>query len=270
MDITREINFIGWDVGGWHGKKNAFCILTYDGNKIEFKKNPEILQKNQIRNFFKEIIESNSKVILAIDAPLGLPIGFVDLLTSDYYNLDIEDDYFKNPYGFRETDMHIRNLLGKNPISPTFDKLTNNITLALCMRRELTNQGFKFYPFDSAHNNDRKIALEVYPGIFKNQTMKNGVLEQLINKTPSVDSETYFNGSLNYYLKGEKKLKTDEVDSFICALLALCFYMEGKDGFPLIERKINPDENIRMEGWIYYPKELELNYQKSNATNKII
>ncbi len=284
--MTKKVISIGWDVGGWHGEKNAICKLEYDGEKITMSK-PEILKKvfdqKGIPYFIETVIKDDYKqFILAIDAPLGLPVEFTNLINgNEVFIPDVEKGSFENRLAFRETDMHIKSILKKTPISPSFDKLTNNLTLALNMTRLLKNS-FKIYPFHDYDSMNKNNVIEVYPGIFRTdnpkksasndelnrfnkiRTSKKRILEMMIGGLDKQFDEQ-LGTALEYYTTDDSnEKKTDKADAFICSLLGLSFLLGKEAGLPEISKVIPQKrathqidkEVVRKEGWIYYPEEI--------------
>jgi len=304
-----KIISIGWDVGGWRGNKNAFCILSFDDELEAYKKiriekfhlanHNELFKVDGSYPDFLEDWITNSKhdkIIFAIDAPLGFPTKFKELISGKKYNGTDGNEY--KSYAFRETDIIINE--GKQTLSPTFTYLTNNVTVALNMRMLLEEDGKNFMtiPFEGDDSSERKI-IEVYPGIFKDSAYEKLLLD-MINY---FGKSSLFDGDIGSYLIEENQNKShtqsiiekiecirndyllkyycshsdepksyyeryaDLGDAFICALIGMCFELNGKEGFPKIEkewREVIKRRNVKAEkiqgtkgdgeGWIYYPK----------------
>lgn len=265
----KKVTSIGWDVGGWHGRKNAVSVIVFENGVLKLATPPKCITReilfdkgNDLPTFISKQINGDSKLIVAIDSPFGFPKTFTHLIADGKYTFtEVGDDYYDNMFAFRKTDKNIINKLGKKPISPSFDKLTNNITLAVNMLRILRKNDFVISPWDSFSQNDKAIAIEVYPGVFKCEKEKKlMLLKKMIQKVDieNKESQIFLEDLLSYYYKDVADDKSDEADSFICSLLGICFELKGELGLPIMqELPTDLDEDTKKEGWIFYPKDLE-------------
>lgn len=240
---STKILSIGWDVGGWMGSKQGFSMCLWDTETKQLKwigKAKEMsLPKSHLISPLDIIADltdganfskcRNLQVIVAIDAPLGYPICFVEFLNGkNVINarpvLEIE-----NPLAYRETERHIHQKFGKKPLSSTFDKIGNNATVAIShINNWIKNDGFIRQP---SHENGLKEIIEVYPALVK----ENAYLFQ------SFDEE----------IPNEINRGTDAYDSAICALMGLKYYVgEELFGMPCVSKLVK--EEYFSEGWIYY------------------
>lgn len=255
--MAKPILAVGWDVGGWCGNKQAVAALRWDGGRADWLGKaccftladlPDDWGLNQLlRRAWKDGPEDalrHYQVVLAIDAPLGFPTEFSDLLAGRTPGPFAPDGReINNRLAYRETDRHVFTTFNKKPLSASFDKLGNNATVAMVHTRRLRQQNeLRVPPFDEP---DDSIAtgIEVYPALVK-QKRKRGDTEPL----PC-------NASVNELLPPGSQPGSDECDACICALMALAYGHAGRiPGLPRIEPVPPPlTETIRREGWIYYP-----------------
>nr|WP_240503560.1 DUF429 domain-containing protein [Natranaerobius trueperi] len=235
---------IGWDVGGWMGSNHGIAVCKWKHNsfhwlgklkEVSIPKRSLISFNDLITGFEKEI-ESASKVVIGVDAPLGIPEDFINL-QNDKFTFVRPDREIENPLAYRFTDRHIYKVLGKKPLSATFDRLGNNYTVAMVhCKKWCYENSFVIHPFE-IQDNYREI-IEVYPAIFKT------ILNDL---------------NLSYQIEFIKSLLPDDLyershsyDAALCAIMALCYSMRYTTS--KLPTLVEPPENpkIRTEGWIYY------------------
>lgn len=152
-----KIISIGWDVGGWHGRKNALSVIVFENGSLKLTVPPKCIKRDLLFDngeglptFILNEIAPNDRLVIAIDSPFGFPEAFSRLITDvNYVFNDVGDDFYKNLYAFRKTDINIIDKLGKKPISPSFDKLTNNVSLTINLLRILKENNFAIAPWDA-------------------------------------------------------------------------------------------------------------------------
>ncbi len=242
---------IGWDVGGWMGKKQAVAALQWDGHGRTWCGTPRTFDVPELYerasstiallrvawpDLPKNVLE-RFRVVIAIDAPLGFPVSFRKLVTGESPTWKCPDYEIQNRFAYRETERHVYDIFHKKPLSATFDKLGNNATVALThARRWRDEESFTMLPFADGASN-RKVIIEVYPALVK------------LGDTEWVKSRF---GKL---LPSDLKSESDERDAAICALMAVAFAAEGKNAEfpPMIGPPTKEIDVYREEGWIYYP-----------------
>ncbi|WP_349407357.1 hypothetical protein [Pseudalkalibacillus sp. SCS-8] len=238
---------IGWDVGGWMGTKQGIAAAYFDSSTDTFswigqprntniKHHKEWSPEGIIDALDSSVsLDDFEDIVVAIDASLGFPLKFQQLVNMSKSELDIPPKEIYNPFAYRETERHIFEKFNKKPLSATFDKLGNNTTLALSYALSWTaNHDFKIIPQQGSNDESRSI-IEVYPALIKESEQgfkKEGLLDLIPADLPK---------------------KSDAYDASICALLALLFKGNGD----LIENVMlthPPDEfpYVKEEGWIYY------------------
>lgn len=246
--MFNKILSIGWDVGGWMGNKQgiAAVLWTIGDSDIEWLGIPveTAIPKGSIftpdyliglisRNYVCTPLD-NTRIIIAIDSPLGFPDAFRRLVCQEEQVLYRTDKEIDNPLAYRCTEQHICSVFGKKPLSATFDKLGNNCTVAVYhMQRWRKEQGYVAYPYDD-DNEDSKAIIEVYPALLKNKAgeVKNEVKLHLPKGI----------------LEG-----TDAYDACLCAFLGILYGAEGRfNDFPKLVKPTSDSISNSTEGWIYY------------------
>jgi hypothetical protein len=236
--MARELLAVGWDVGGWRGDKQAVAVCCagqgkaqWLGDQVRFR-----ITKPQDKGGTLEALVhlawpeaphdlwDRYRPVLAIDAPLGFPKAFVDLLNGKSPVI---------PLAYRETDRHIHKTFTKKPLSASFDRLGNNATVAISFAR---HWGARMLPFDEDDGHSPLI-IEVYPALVKQP--KSPICYRTIRRL----------------LPRGLKANSDEHDAAVCAIMALAFGLKGqRDWLPKLERPNGHIERdvTRTEGWIYY------------------
>ena len=105
MDFKRVIG-IGWDVGGWMGNKQGVAAVMWKVGCEEFKwlgtpnqfslpvgslLSPQMLIEKAIDKAETSMLEE-SLVVIGIDAPLGFPSDFIQLVSGMFIRYDRPKD----------------------------------------------------------------------------------------------------------------------------------------------------------------------------------
>jgi predicted nuclease with RNAse H fold len=237
---------VGWDVGGWCGDKQAVAVAEWKDGRPSFVhpgtarfRIDALDETNGLLSMLRlawenppAIIFDHYRVVLAIDAPLGFPLAFRDLVTGEVPETLPEAKEIDNRFAYRECDRHIYKQFGKKPLSASFDRLGNNATVAIFWARRWAWQySMAMLPFRKAEPGQHCI-IEVYPALAK-MPQKPEVFEVYKRHVPA---------SLEL---------GDERDAAICALMALAFESRYPRCLPPLEE---PDRPLfEGEGWIYHP-----------------
>ena len=246
---------IGWDVGGWIGRKQAVAIVEWNGHSAQWLGMPMRFSMADLRNDWgvddlvrrawpeapNDILE-NCELVLAIDAPLGFPVAFSELLARrPTPNIDPLVAEIDNPLAYRETDRHIYRTFRKKPLSGSFDKLGNNATVAIMHTRRLSTAGqLRVMPFDEPQIGI-PTAIEVYPALLKRKKRVGG------------QSPAECLPGLRALLPSGVSDGTDECDACLCALLALAYGYGGQIvSLPMMQAPTGAIADIKREGWIFY------------------
>lgn len=233
---------IGWDVGGWMGKKNAFAFSSFDTQEksFSFLGHPFHLSV-PASGFFdiKSLAENNDvdfeafdKIVIGIDAPLGFPRKYKEMVNGNISEMPKPSKEIFSPFAYRECERHIYETFKKKSLSAPFDKIGNNLTLALYQSHFWNKEyGFNIHP-QNQKDNDKRIAIEVYPALAKMETTYEHI--QMF---------------LEHY---KNNVNDDEWDALICSLIATIHgakndFIHGIGTFPPPN-----DEITKEEGWIYY------------------
>jgi hypothetical protein len=251
--VANELLAVGWDVGGWVGRKQAVAVAAFGPNGVEWRGTatafrladlpyPHWSLLDLIRLAWRAAPDDTlerHRIVLAIDAPLGFPRAFTQLLTTGEVPPFAPDaPEVDNPLAYRDCDRHIFRTFSKKPLSASFDKLGNNATVAMHHAKRLARlHNARVLPFDAADDTAHTI-IEVYPALSK------------------VPKDTCCYAPVQRLLPQGAVAATDECDACICALMALAFGLNGT--WPELPPLVGPTDrtNVAEEGWIYHaPRE---------------
>jgi hypothetical protein len=153
-----EVVSVGWDVGGWLGRKNALAVAIWNGKGVrwagpvrsgllpeqpgELPALVEAIAGPEVASLVREGLRRAARVVVAIDAPLGLPDAFRAFLVDPSFQVARPERFIDHPLAFRQTDREVSRLLGKEPLSATFDKLGNPASVAVAFARRWRQDGF--------------------------------------------------------------------------------------------------------------------------------
>ena len=241
---------IGWDVRGWLGKQQAVAAVTWSGTELRWLGKPHLFDitalhhsRGSLRDFIRlawpdasdDVLQTH-RVVVAIDAPLGFPAAFRELLVGETSFERPLGPEIENRFAYRDTDRHIYGTFRKKPLSASFDKLGNVATVAIWHARRWSQEpNVRIVPIQAAQDTDHAI-IEVYPALAK----------------PSRLSACHL--PFGALLPSDVPLGTDEYDAAICAVLALSFGMNGTE--PSLPLLVHPHgvsaDDLTTEGWIYY------------------
>ncbi len=267
-----EIFYIGWDVGAWSCDKNrksrdAIVVLdqdrcqvgkTWHGNlRVIIEAGAEAAES--AGEFAKRLLgacdvtssASHIRCVLAIDAPLGFPIAFQNLIvggeavtTPSKGKRSKERKSIDNRYLFRKTEQ----LLTKRPLSAIQDMIGSQATKAMhtlaCFNLRRVECGVWA---DIART---VMAIETYP-------------------SPCYSSEIvrkYLPANLQPDGKSPKGLTKDVSDAYVCALVASFFgeTLNPSERYGFLE---GPGSDIPCsEGWIWLPKDIPQRPQEAAKT----
>ncbi|PPA69087.1 DUF429 domain-containing protein [Jeotgalibacillus proteolyticus] len=249
MAFSKVIG-LGWDVGGWMGNNHGVAMCQWDRrtNEISWSgKAAEIsipdrglltldhLISEVDPSFRLEAVDSDTLVIIGIDAPLGYPAAFNRLINGERPEMKKPEKEIFNPLAYRFTDQEIYRVFGKKPLSASYDRIGNNATAAMIHTKRWEEEaGFKTLPLKEASDTDHRLIIEVYPALVKEKRFE--------------EAHTY----LTRFLPEDTSPGTDAYDASLCALFAVAF---GSNGKVLPKIKHPPKEKnalIKEEGWIYY------------------
>lgn len=247
MTEPNEVYALGWDVRGWRGRAQATAVARLEpGNgevewigvssPFQFKSGtqPNLIEllKPAIGDAHVEFVRNAHTLVVAIDAPLGFPVGLTRLLNQQLAVPTVPEREIDNPFAYRDCERWVAETFGRKPLSATFDKLGNNTTLAMTVSLTLEQEGFTRIP-QSGMNRSRSV-IEVYPALVKRPG--KGAQEAI----PRIAR----------HLPPGLEIGSDPYDAAICAVLGLAFLgMHEQLG---LEPIIEPPTDIAVrEGWIY-------------------
>lgn len=253
--LRQAVLGVGWDVGGWIGRKQAVAIAEWKDHSVQWLARPTCFSIAQLGERWgvhdlvrlawpeapSEILESR-ELVMAIDAPLGFPLAFSELLAQrSTPSFDPSGPEIENPLAYRESDRHIYRTFRKKPLSGSFDKLGNNATVAMVHTRRLSIAGqLRVAPFDEPQSGI-PTAIEVYPALLKRKQRTGDIFAA--ECLPTVHA----------LLPRGVSDGTDECDACLCALLALAYGHRGQVvGLPTMQGPTGAIVDIKREGWIFY------------------
>ena len=147
--LRQPVLGIGWDVGGWIGRRQAVAVAEWNNNSAQWRGTPmrfsiaDLGERGSVDDLVRyawptasSAILQTHELVMAIDAPLGFPVAFSELLARrSTPSIDPGGAEIDNPLAYRETDRHIYRTFLKKPLSGSFDKLGNNATVAMVHTR---------------------------------------------------------------------------------------------------------------------------------------
>lgn len=255
---------IGWDVGGWHGRKDglAALLLRRNGTVAEGRGYCSSLGGLIASGLFsvKHLLSCLSllrdepwpRIVVGADAPLGLPTAFIESTTAPLSCAGamcgkLADRMINNPLAYRDTERVIfemfRNVFrpGWRPLSPTFDRMGSNISKARSGVAQLrANDGpgrVSVVPFDA---DEGAIAvLEVYPALWDVATVQAPRNDQL--QTILAIAAAHASPHVG--------------DALRCALTAASYELTRTNTPALLPRVMLPPTApaSTQEGWIFAP-----------------
>ena len=228
------IVFVGWDVGAWNCDRNAssrdaLVVLDEEGRKIGQP------WRGNLRQTINEATDGTDfaarllalcgltradHVIVAIDAAMGFPVAFTQLINGGAPVGDIGVSA-RNPYLRRRTELSLL-AEGIRPLSPVQDMIGAQATKAMHVAA--------------------RFAQRTGTGVWS-----DGVGLTLIETYPAL-CRLRSPGSFNTLTKEMTSLEQDILDAEVCAWVAKAFFL-----CPDALEPPTPDTPVN-EGWIWAPK----------------
>ena len=254
---------LGWDVGGWHGRKDGLgAVALYDDgtlHRVGHGKQASLGRMIAAGVLALEdllgmvgMLRSDPwpRILIGIDAPLGLPEAFVESTAGRITNAsprlgELPIAVIENRLAYRDTERAVfaeyKSYLrpGWRPLSPSFDGMGSNVSkarAAVSQLRFLDSARVCLVPFES----DAKTVavLEVYPALW------SAIPE------PELDSS-----AARVLEVAKTEASPDVRDGLLCALSAACYERTRLHLGVFPEVILPPDnERIKVEGWIYAPR----------------
>ncbi|MBK7033842.1 MAG: hypothetical protein IPH85_12235 [Ignavibacteria bacterium] len=225
----KQRQYVGFDVGGWlvrsshdavarlmiSGHERKWDILSRD-DKGHRRKN--ILHPDNSSKLIRELCVTCDAVqtIIAIDAALGWPTEFRDLINGEVPNPlpSIESKSIENKVLYRETERFIFHRTNTHPLTAVGDMFGNPSTKAQATALRIRGEfGAYMPPFDpwsrDSFCESQLTVVEVYPAsIGEHGTFRDRVDAELAQ----VEAELK--------VKRQRALTGDEADAVCCALIA--------------------------------------------------
>lgn len=234
--VPREHLFIGWDVGGWNCDRNPNsrdALFVVDGNRQAMGQpwrgnlRNTINSSNSPASFLASIstlctlthTDRPRHATLAIDAPLGFPDAFAQLI-ADGNTINEINQSAANPYLFRQTE---RRLVaeGITPLSAIKDMIGSQATKAMHVVSRFAPHRLSLGVWTDG---DCLTMIETYPALCRAR------LGQRSEEGPKTGRES------------------DIQDAEICARVARDFHLNQEH----LEPPTN--ETPVSEGWIWAPQ----------------
>jgi hypothetical protein len=227
--------FIGWDVGGWNCDKNpnsrdALVVLDAAGAQIGHPWRGNLRQTlntaSTAADFLTAILAlcklpplAQPRATIAIDAPLGFPAAFAQLITGGAALTQIGQSA-ANPYLYRATE---RRLVaeGVTPLSAVKDMIGSQSTKAMHAVARYTKPLAPGVWSDGAH----LTLIETYPALCRSRAQ----------------------GTFNDLATATTAREIDILDAEVCAQIAQAF-MQRPDWL-----EPPPPDLPALEGWIWAP-----------------
>jgi len=260
--MTGKFHYaIGWDVGAWHcdkgASRDAICVLRYKGKGlpslvgelwrgnlrdiINAHHGPDLLRE-MLKCCYAPSADRPLTITLAIDAPLGWPGSFTNLLAGVTEN-QVPETKGENPLLLRETERQLWER-GFKPLSAVQDMIGSQSTKGL---QFLHRAGFQcqhngIWFLDQGPLLKAK-AIETYPNPAKTAPVVKRVFSKLrrsalLKKLPSSASP-------------------DSKDALLCAIVA---FLYDKNLQALEAPKEVPPPG---EGWIWLPSKAKPRQKKT-------
>ncbi|MBY5920942.1 DUF429 domain-containing protein [Ferrimonas balearica] len=176
--MAWDVIAIGWDVGGWQGKKQAVAVaawrrgdkaVTWLGISPAFSLSQRApLSLDTLLSpagVSVDVVAKAKQVTIGIDAPLAYPLAFKRLLAGEPVLDTAPQAEIDNPLAYRDCERWVHWTFGKKPMSPVFDRLGNNATVAMSALHALRRQGYSVLPQDA--DEAIRAVIEVYPALLK-------------------------------------------------------------------------------------------------------
>ena len=249
IDCATESKRLGLALGEWDGHRVTVCRASVGGDE----------NTNPLETLFDWISNTASTTLLAIDAPLGWPIGLRTALNGHVAGACIDvapHDMFR-----RLTDVCIKRRLGKTSLDVGADKIARTAHTALAMLNELAVRLGASIPLawmpDALPNVS---AIEVYPAAL----LASYEIDASLYKRPESAGQDSIGSNARARLLGDVKARfpgaigneakierardsADALDAILCVLAA---------GEFLAKRTIAPADDRELgiatiEGWIW-------------------
>lgn len=206
--------------------------------------------------FLREIISDEAVSHVAIDAPFGWPSTFVDAVTR-YRETGTWSGANQRSLRFRKTDLHVREVTGRDPLSVTSDflafigwrcaEILSEVSSWDLQSRRGEGRLIEIYPFGSMHC--WGIAPSSWlddPGSYKGKGDDRKVRRRRLVDLLSAES----NSRLDFGGDEQRFIESDhELDALIAALTARSVSLGLVEPIP-----DDLDEVVDQEGWIRLPR----------------
>ncbi len=284
--MKEDVLGIGWDVGSWLGTRretlHCAALVAWRGTqarlfslgrpvRFETPRDGEaplkpmdivrrVLGEPDAKGYFRTF----SKVVVAVNAPLGFPSAFVRLARGRRGVLTTPSSDIEHPMAYRETDRHVARLFGRRPLSTVFGSTGMQATLALGYARAWQrDRGFALYPMDAGQAKKR-IMVEVLPALLstaegrgRRKAEGDPIHPRIARLLPELSIGP-----------GRRSLG---FDAYLCALMAVSLGVRELGGSAMLPPIEGPpqgmsDRILEREGWIYHVPPEWLNVEGKDSS----
>jgi len=269
--VALKTYYIGWDVGAWHCDRNrrsrdSICVLEHEVGKPQMKFvgvwrnnfSKRLLGVRDSQSFVADALilldsrfshlDTESNIVLAIDAPLGFPTEFNALIQGKPTPKFHAKNAIDNPYVYRETERFLRLQDSTlHPLSPIQDQIGSQATKALHLiyRLGLRRHEATWVSTEADSVAPKFRAIETYPSVAIK--MRPNLLRDanLFDETNTCNTLMLEPDKADY-------ANRDKRDALICALVAS---MWGRTGELMGPRRGDVNQElVEQEGWIWVPE----------------
>lgn len=278
--------YIGWDVGTWICNDKSSCdsiavmddakiYQTYRGNLSEgiidiwAKQNCNILDLLKTwldKCQFNQDLKDYKKITIGIDTPLGCPRlfkGLFSLVFNDrprFYrsNSRAIDNSLIYRFTERKLGYCLARRKAKSPMSAITDSIGNQSTKGMIFLRSSGCVNAEWGVWEKNTEGVEIKIIETYPSPLKNSP-------QFLNWAKGLNIE-------GNHRPRNIKTEDDSFDAVICALAARAFLNKPEllQFPPTIEERPRYSLKYKEEGWIFYQKDIEEIFVKTEGIKTLI
>ncbi|WLQ16274.1 DUF429 domain-containing protein [Hahella aquimaris] len=272
FDASKDMLYIGWDVGGWNcdsNSKSRDALVVLDGRRRLLGKpwrgnlrkviNQAATTAEWIQALLEccEVTSPSSKlpvVTLAIDTPLGFSLALQQLITGGA-PVDRLDESAANPYLFRFTERFLFQQ-GLAPLSAVKDMIGSQATKGMHALAKFAPQRKSVGVWEG---DGQLQAIEAYPSSCRHSDLMATLLEPFCSDRRNDAQPLRLHWRDAAFV--ENIDHDDKRDALICALIAWLFVNQPEQLQPP-----EPDTPLS-EGWIFVPQD-GLDTEKKSANTK--
>jgi predicted RNase H-like nuclease len=226
-------------------KNVGVAIGSYTGGICNLLPLPNKVKACSVSEFIHNNINRSTKVLLALDAPLGWPVTMGYSLINHMAGAGIETD--SNLFFRRATDRFVKTRFGKQPLDVGADRIARTAKAALDLLAQIRGQTNLPIPLVwEPVFKERVGAIEVYPA---GTLVSYGLPSSGYKNKEQIELRKTILGGLQHHIGlgvdlESAEMNADVLDAIICVLAGTDFLRGQTDSPP------DPDQAAR-EGWIW-------------------